>query len=85
MIRMTTNGYCIASYEDFTSPVHFLKAAKKKAKRMNPPIDAYIADATISPTGAVRLYPLGIRPDKPEECERVWVADFGEGGKHVAD
>ena len=81
MICMTTNGYCIASYEDFTSLVHFLKAAKKKAKRTNPPIDAYIADMTISPMGAVKLYPLGLRPDKPEECKRVWVADFGEGGK----
>lgn len=83
MICMTTNGYCIASREDFTSLEHFLKAARKKAKRTNP-IDVYIADAKISPTGAARLYPLGIRPDKPEECERVWVADFGEGGKHDA-
>ena len=30
MICMTTNGYCIASYEDYTSLTHFLKAAKKK-------------------------------------------------------
>ena len=79
MICMTTNGLCIASYEDFTSLAHFLKAAKKRAKRTTPPIDTFIADATISPMGAVRLYTLGWHPDKPEECERVWVADFGEG------
>lgn len=81
MIFMTTNGYCIASYEDFTRLEHFLKAAKKKAKRTNPPIDTFIADATISPMGAVRLYTLACHPDKPKECKRVWVADFGEGGK----
>ena len=86
MIMMTGAGrFCLATHSDFTASEHFVKAVMKKFRRTEPPIDAYIADATISPMGAVRLYPLGLHPDKPEECKRVWVADFGEGGKHVAD
>ena len=80
MIRMTTDGrFCLASYDDFTDSRHFAKAVMKKAKTTEPPADIYLADVTISPMGAVRFYSTVYHPEKPEGCELMWIADFGEG------
>lgn len=87
MILMTDTGrFCLATHSDFTDPRHFVKAAMKKYRKMEPPADVYVADVAMNfpGLGSVQIYhPL--YPNKPEGCEPMWVADFGEGGKHETD
>lgn len=84
MILMTDTGrFCLATHSDFTDPRHFVKAAMKKYRRTEPPTDVYIADVVIGDPvpGAVKIY-HPTYPGKKKGCELMWVADFGEGGKH---
>lgn len=87
MILMTDTGrFCLATHSDFTDPRHFVKAVMKKYRGTEPPTDVYIADVAIGKisSNSVEIY-HPTYPEKKEGCELMWVADFREGGKHVAD
>ena len=83
MILLIDDGrMCLATYTDFADTKHFVKAAMKKYRKMEPPADAYVADVAMNfpRLGSVQIYhPL--YPDKPEGCEPMWVADFGKEEK----